>query len=197
MLSTGFRGFAQNRNNGSRLNTFLQWAAAFILGASIVDLIIAGVYDNKIRRAPIFDPKPSNGELFMYSPFIPMISICLSLFLLVMHTCHNGLSPKASIAIAGLTLIGYITIASIWIDCEITGPYVNESGSASWCPQYGLGGVYPAKHGDSADVGYGAGVGKMAAGWVCVAGWGAYLGITVYGVVTKKKQLGNYTATEA
>ncbi|KAI9652057.1 MAG: hypothetical protein M1831_007249 [Alyxoria varia] len=194
MVSTGFRGFSQNHNNkpgNSRPDKLLRWAAAFTLGASIVDLIVAVIYDSKIKHAPVFDLRPNNGILFLYSLFVPLLSTALSLLLLLLHARFR---PRTTIPLATTALIGYIIILSIWTDCELTGPIVNESGPAPYCPQYGLGGVYPSKEAESADIGYGAGAGKMAVGWVAVVGWLGYCAVAVYGVVTRKKQLGDYGA---
>ena len=90
-------------------------------------------------------------------------------------------SIPSALAISIIITVGWITQVGIWLDCEGSGPTIAESVN-SYCPQYPL-------QDQGAGLAHGLSGGKIAIAWIAVAAEALYIGLCVYGIVKRKKEM--------
>ena len=106
-------------------------------------------------------------------PLIGLISASASLA----FSWTSRLPPTAALFVAIITTLGWIAVASVWMDCETVGLVIRES-VASYCPQHTL----------EDDDGTATGLAKarLNLAWVVVAAYLIYIVLVIVLVVRTK-----------
>ncbi|KAI4115203.1 MAG: hypothetical protein LQ338_007893 [Usnochroma carphineum] len=98
-----------------------------ILMFSVAAFGLAASYASAAIKTPInedalnfMEPRPPNGQIIVYSAFMPFFSMIQSMLDLSLHFLV-GLHPIYSLVISIIYFSGWLTQWTIWMDCEITG----------------------------------------------------------------------------
>lgn len=120
----------------------------------------------------------SSSSIVFYSGTVPLLSILAFLLALFLHL-RSVLSIPFALIISTITAVGWITQASIWLNCEVSGPRIAES-VPSYCPRYSL-------QDQGAELARGLTGWKIAFAWVVIVAEGFYIALCVYGIVARRE----------
>jgi len=66
---------------------------------------------------------------------MPIVTLSQTLIQLLLSNRSLFLTPRATVAIGGIFLLGWIVEAVVWTDCEIVLPNSDAASLPNWCPQ--------------------------------------------------------------
>ena len=101
--------------------------------------------------------------------------------MLYLHLRSSAPLIPTALATAIIITVVWIIQVGIWLDCEGSGPTIAESVDR-YCPQYSL-------QDQGGGVANGLSGGKIAFAWIAVATEALYVGLCVWGIVGRKREM--------